>query len=227
MTGAGVTGAGVTGAGVTGATAVAAFDVDGTLARGDCVVPFLRRLAGVRGLALAILRQPFAITAALAHRDRDRMKEIVVGGAHRGRPVDVVAALGEDFAADIASSRLREDVLARLRWHQQQGHRTVLVSASLQVYLDPLARSLGIDHVLCTDVATSNGHYEGRLAGPNCRAEEKVVRLRAWLDAEGLSSVPLWAYGDSKGDRPMLDAADHPVWVRDDTVLAVPTGFDR
>jgi HAD superfamily hydrolase (TIGR01490 family) len=210
---------------VTAPTAVAAFDVDGTLARGDCVVPFLRRVAGVRGLVLAVIRQPLALGMALAHRDRDRMKELVVGAAHRGRSVDVVTAIGEEFAAEIARGRLREDVLARLRWHQQQGHRTVLVSASLKAYLDPLARSLGIDHVLCTDVATADGRYEGRLAGQNCRAEEKVARLRVWLDEEGLGSLPVWAYGDSKSDEPMLAAADHPVRVGADTVLAVPTGF--
>jgi phosphatidylglycerophosphatase C len=209
------------------APAVAAFDVDGTLTRSDCVVPFLRRVAGVSGLVIAIVGRPVAMAAALARRDRDRVKALVVGAVHRGRRVDAVAALGEEFAADIASSRLREDVLARLRWHQHQGHRTVLVSASLRAYLDPLARSLGVDHVLCTDVAHRDGQYEGRLDGPNCRADEKVTRLRAWLDAEGLGSVPLWAYGDSKGDAPMLAAAAHPVWVGGDTVLAVPPGFER
>jgi len=206
---------------------VAAFDVDGTLAKGDCVVPFLRRIAGARGLAAAVARQPVRLGVALARRDRDLVKALVVGSVHRGRPVDAVRAIGADFAVDVERNRLRPDVVARLRWHQEQGHRTVLVSASLRAYLDPLARSLGVDDVLCTDVSVDDGRYAGELLGANCRGTEKVARLRAWLAAEGLESVPLWAYGDSKGDGPMLAAADHPVWVGDDTVLAVPTGFDR
>jgi len=209
------------------APAVAAFDVDGTLAKGDCVVPFLRRIAGIRGLAAAVARQPVRLGLALARRDRDLVKALVVGSVHRGRPVDTVRAIGAEFAVDVERNRLRPDVLARLRWHQEQGHRTVLVSASLRSYLEPLACSLGVDDVLCTDVAVEDGRYAGELLGANCRGVEKVARLRAWLAAEGLESVPLWAYGDSRGDAPMLDAADHPVWVRDDTVHAVPTGFDR
>jgi len=212
---------------MSGAAAVAAFDVDNTLTTQDCVVPFLRRIAGTGGLLRAVARHPLALGSALARRDRDVVKEIVVCAVHLGRRVDEVRSVAADFAVDIERTRLRADVLQRLRWHQRQGHRTVLVSASLRAYLDPLARSLGVDEVLCTDVADDDGLYTGELLGTNCRGAEKVTRLRAWLAAEGLDSVPLWAYGDSKGDGPMLDAADHPVWVEDDTVLAVPTGFDR
>ncbi len=75
---------------------------------------------------------------------------------------------------------------------------------------------------MCTDVMSAAGRYLGSLDGPNCRAAEKVVRLRAWLAAEQLVDVPIWAYGDSAGDRDMLAAAHHPVWVKGTTVTAVP-----
>ena len=56
---------------------VAAFDVDGTVTIGDCVVPFLRMVAGtprVAGGHAAPRSVPFL--AALAHRDRDRVKAL-------------------------------------------------------------------------------------------------------------------------------------------------------
>lgn len=203
---------------------VAAFDVDGTLTSSDCVRPFLQRLGGRRGLALAVVRRPLATLTGLARRDRDRLKEVLVGGVYRGRMVDEVREVGRAFAEVIESTMLRDDTLARLRWHQAQGHRTVLVSASMRAYLEPLAASLGIEHVLCTDVVADGGRYTHLLKGSNCRAAEKAVRLRALLGTHGLDGAELWAYGDSRGDRELLAAAHHPVWAHDVVLTPAPGG---
>lgn len=201
---------------------VAAFDVDGTLTSSDCVRPFLQRLGGRRGLALAVARRPVATLSGLIRRDRDRLKEVLVGGVYRTRPVDDVRAAGRAFAGVIEASMLRPDTLARLRWHQQQGHRTVIVSASLRAYLEPLAASLGIEHVLCTDVIADGGRYTHLLKGPNCRAAEKATRLRALLATHSLADAEVWAYGDSRGDRELLDMAHRPVWAKDTVLSAAP-----
>lgn len=201
---------------------VAAFDVDGTLTTHDCVRPFLERLAGRRGIAAALVRRPMATAAGAARRDRDAIKEVVVGGVYRGRAVAEVDALGHEFAAHVERTMLRPDVLARLRWHQSLGHRTVIVSASLRAYLQPLAAVLGIERAICTDVVSEGDRYLDRLEGGNCRAAEKWARLSAWLETEALTDAELWAYGDSRGDREMLAAAHRPVWVQGTTITEVP-----
>jgi phosphatidylglycerophosphatase C len=203
---------------------VAAFDVDGTLTTRDCVGPFLVRIGGRRSLVLAVLRRPVATVVGLARRDRDRLKEVLVGGVLRGRTIAAVAEEGERFAAHVEATLLRPDTLARLRWHQAAGHRTVLVSASLRPYLDPLAARLGVEHVVCTDVLADGARYVHLLRGRNCRGPEKVARLRALLDAHRMGAADLWAYGDSTGDRELLAAAHHAVWVKGITVPAVPGG---
>jgi phosphatidylglycerophosphatase C len=202
---------------------VAAFDVDGTLTLRDCVRPFLELVGGRRGLVRSVLRRPVASARAGMRRDRDAVKEIVVGGVLSGREATQVRELGRVFADRVVQEMLRPDVVARLRWHQQQGHRTVLVSASLRPYLEPLGATLAVDAVLCTDATVVDGRYTDRLDGPNCRAAEKAVRLHAWLAAEGLDGARLWAYGNSRGDREMLAMADRPVWVQAATVPVVPT----
>jgi phosphatidylglycerophosphatase C len=205
---------------------VAAFDVDGTLTVRDCVRPFLERVGGRRSIAAALARRPVETVRGALRRDRDVLKNVVVGGVYRGRSVAAVANAGRDFAHAVVERMLREDTLSRLRWHQRMGHRTVFVSASLASYLDPLAQTLGVERALCTDVATDvsdEAFYADRLAGPNCRAQEKLVRLRGWLDDEGIAGAEIWAYGDSRGDREMLAAAHHPTWVRGITITAVPS----
>jgi len=207
---------------------VAAFDVDGTLTVRDCVRPFLERIGGRTSIAAAIARRPVESVRGALRRDRDALKDVVVGGVYRGRSVAAVATIGREFAAAVAERMLRDDTIGRLRWHQRMGHRTVFVSASLASYLEPLAQTLGVERALCTDVAV--GHdgddtvYADRLAGPNCRAAQKLVRLRDWLADEDITGAEIWAYGDSRGDREMLAAADHAVWVRGISLEPVPSG---
>jgi len=204
---------------------VAAFDVDGTLTVRDCVRPFLVRVGGWGGVAAAMARRPVTTLGAAARRDRDAIKELVVGGVLRGRTVAQVEALGEEFAEQVHDGWLRDDTVARLRWHQRMGHRIVLVSASLSPYLRPLGRRLGVDDVLCAEPRREGDRFADGLDGANCRAAEKVRRLDAWLRARNLDDATVWAYGDSAGDRELLARADHPLLVSRVRVTAVPTGF--
>jgi phosphatidylglycerophosphatase C len=206
---------------------VVAFDVDGTLTRHDCVVPFMRRVAGTSRVALGLLARCGPVVAALARRDRDRVKELASHAAFTGRPATDVDQAGKDFAADIERGGLRPDTAARLSWHRAAGHVTVLVSASYGAYLRPLAAALGVDGVVATELeVAADGRCTGMLLGGNCRGPEKVRRLHDWLTTHygGRAGVVLWAYGDSAGDRQLLADADHPVWAKDVVLPAVPDG---
>jgi len=191
---------------------VAAFDVDGTLTTGDCVTPFLRRAAGTR-LWTTLLRHPLALAAAAARRDRDRLKELACS-ALRGIESTEIEHLGEAFAREVGAGRLRDDTVARLRRHRELGHTVILASASLDPYLVPLGRSLGVDAVVCTVLERGrDGRLTGRLVGANCRGAEKARRVRGWLREHDLADAELWAYGDSLGDDDLLALADRPLRV--------------
>jgi phosphatidylglycerophosphatase C len=209
-----------------GRATVAAFDVDGTLTTRDSVMPFLRSVCGFSTVAAAFLRHPLHTAGSLVRRDRDAMKAIAISSL-RGLGRDEVWARGEQFADDVLPRWLRADTLARLQWHKDQGHRMVFVSASLRPYLDPLAASLGVEAVLCCEVAVDDGRLTGEIDGANCRGPEKQRRIEAWLASQGLArrDVDLWAYGDSSGDRPLLEAADVATWVRRKIIDERPAGI--
>ncbi|HEY8545638.1 MAG TPA: HAD-IB family hydrolase [Acidimicrobiales bacterium] len=191
---------------------VAAFDFDGTLARQDTMVPFLVAASGWPRLTLAGLRcLPTGV-----RQGRDGMKLATVARLFRGWTEERFVEHGRTYAATLVDL-LRPEMLERLRWHQDQGHPVVLVSASLATYLRPLARELGIDDVLAVELACDvQGRLTGEVVGgANCRGHQKVVRLKAWLAeryGEGVD-VELWAYGDSSGDEELLAFADHATWV--------------
>lgn len=196
-----------TGAGRPG---LAAFDFDGTLTRRDTLVPFLRGTRGTARVAYALGR------AALRARDRDALKVAAIGHLFRGMPADELDRRGRAYAATLPDL-LRPEMVERLRWHGHERHAVVIVSASLGVYLRPLAEHLGIDAALAVElVRDGDGLLTGSVVGDlNTRGPEKVARLRAWA-AERFgpaATFELWAYGDSAGDEEMLALADHSTWV--------------
>jgi HAD superfamily phosphoserine phosphatase-like hydrolase len=110
--------------------------------------------------------------------------------------------------------RLRPAALSRIEWHRARGHVLVLASASVDLYVEPLARALGFDHVACTRPAVVAGpcgeRFDGTLDGEDCTGAAKVRHIERLLGP--LSMVELHAYGDSRGDRELLAAARHAHW---------------
>ncbi|HEX3424640.1 MAG TPA: HAD-IB family hydrolase [Acidimicrobiales bacterium] len=193
---------------------VAAFDFDGTLIRGDSLVPFLARAVGARHFARVVLVSSSASARAYRRNGRDGSKAVLVGRLLQGYPAAQLDALGASYGEQLAT-RIRPRMAERVLWHRRQGHRLVMVSASFELYLVPLGRVLGFDAVLATGLDVGpDGRLTGRLKGVNVRGPEKAVRLRHWLSAEFRERpYQLWAYGDSAGDRELLAMADHPVRV--------------
>jgi HAD superfamily hydrolase (TIGR01490 family) len=153
-------------------------------------------------------RAPLLAGVAVGVVDRDAEKERLVGRLLAGRPAGPVRDAGIRYAEQLfRGGSLRTEMVEQLAWHRREGHEIVIVSASLDVYLDPLAPMLGVDHVLCTRLGVDiDDRLTGVLEGGNVRGPEKVRRLRAWLGAD---DAEVWAYGDSAGDRELLAFADH------------------
>ena len=191
---------------------VAAFDFDKTISTRDNVVPFLRAVVGRARLTRALLAiSPRLVRAVLDDDQRDAAKVALVRHTLTGSDSARVTAVAAEFARDVVARHLRPDVVDRVRWHRDQGHEVVIVSASLKDYLDPIAGELGVSAVLATELAVDeDGRLTGELAGPNVRGAEKVRRLEAWL---GDRPAFLWAYGDSSGDHELLARADQPIRV--------------
>ena len=195
---------------------VAAFDVDNTLTVRDCVVPFMKTVGGVSKLSKVVLSDLGKTIQNVRRRDRDALKMKFVDGIFAGKDAREVESLGVQFASKVADKWLRSDVASRMRWHQEQGHVVILVSASLGAYLHPLGDLLEVDAVLCTELEEENGVLTGKLIGRNCRGKEKASRVQKWCQDSGIALEDLmYAYGDSSGDTELLELFSEPTWVND------------
>jgi phosphatidylglycerophosphatase C len=193
---------------------VAAFDVDNTLTVRDCVVPFMRSVSGTSRILKMLFSDLGSTMQSIGRRDRDALKAKFVERVFSGRDAREIESLGVQFASRVADGWLRKDVSARMRWHQEQGHVVILVSASLGAYLHPLGDLLEVDAVLCTEVEEVDGVLTGKIIGKNCRGEEKASRVQKWCQDSGVSVDDLiYAYGDSSGDTQLLELFRHGTWV--------------
>ncbi len=186
---------------------IAAFDFDGTITRGDTLRPWLSCLLGPRRLAWVAGRTAPAVGLAVARRDRDSVKALLLARALAGVEVTAALAAAHRLADGLVHAGLRPDVVARVAAHQAAGDRVVVVSASPRLVVAAAVARLGIDDVIGTELEEVDGIFTGRLVGVNCRGPAKVVALTGWLGAGSQEAGPhgeVWAYGDSAGDRELL-----------------------
>ena len=191
---------------------VAAFDFDGTLTRRDTLFPFLLYVAGPLKFSYKILLLLATLTGyALGLIRNDKAKIKVLRCFLANMEMASLQQYALQFAEQKLPSLLRSEAMQRLAWHRQQGHRCVVVSASLEIYLRPWASKAGFDDILGSRLETrADGRTTGNLLGENCFGLEKMRRLETLLGSR--DGYTLYAYGDSRGDKELLSAADYPFY---------------
>lgn len=189
---------------------VAFFDFDGTLTTGDTLMPFLKYVVGTpKYYAKLALVSPVLIAYFSKLLRNDIAKRIVLKQYLAGYNIDALFELGQRFSEEVIPTMLRPEGMERLRWHQDQGHECVLVSASLDVYLNAWASGeWKFSELICTELEVDrNGNVHGGIRGLNCYGEEKLRRIESWRGQRIL--LETFAYGDTDGDLPMINSATH------------------
>jgi len=192
---------------------IVAFDCDGTLIRGDATRRFVLLLRGPFGLLADGCRlAPQLLAWRLGRCSTAALKEAVLNQALQVAPMHRRQAALRQLP-EILCTQLRPQAMARLRWHQQQGHRCLIVTASPEPLIAPLASTLGVELIAtgCSDLLQVGPCSPLRLTTPNCKGAEKVRRLEQHLGGQPPSDQ-LEAYGDSRGDRELLQASARPHW---------------
>lgn len=194
------------------------YDVDGTLLATTVLHPaawYARHQAlptnSLRRMAALLLRVPWYWTLdqisrrAFSHR---------YAREYRGMTRHRLLGLADAMFAQVLSPRIFPGVPAALERARRDGIELVLVSGGLDFTIAPLARHLGIEHVIANQLEFVAGVATGRLCGPSIVAEMKAERMHEFARAEQIDLAQSFAYSDSHSDLPMLEAVGHPAVVR-------------
>ncbi len=128
-----------------------AFDFDGTITTKDTFRLFLTQVRGPRELATTFIRHAPQLGLALqGGAARDRAKQLICMDVLGGLDRRVAEEAAAETARQVEGSLIRPDAADRIRWHQAEGHRIIVVSASFGAYVTLVAASLGIDEVIAT-----------------------------------------------------------------------------
>lgn len=186
-----------------------AFDFDGTVTRSDTFIGFMRHCRGLSVTLLILLRYlPRIVLMMCGLADNGRTKELVFGRCFRGMPEDRFLDYCRSYGTT-ATRLLRPAAVAAIRAAHQHGDTVVIVTASIDLWVRPIIAAALPDvpiEVIGTQAELADGMVSGCFATPNCHGAEKVVRLRQRFPDR--AAYRLVAYGDSSGDRQLLDYAD-------------------
>jgi HAD superfamily hydrolase (TIGR01490 family) len=139
---------------------------------------------------------------AMAGRDEAAFRELLERWVHD----EVVRHVAH--GARLAIERRRAD-----------GYVCAVLTGSTTYTAEPLAATLGIEHVIASTLEVENGRFTGRSIKPLCYGKGKLSRAEAWAGQLGVDLKRSAFYTDSISDLPMLLRVGEPRVVNPDPRL--------
>lgn len=185
-----------------------AFDFDGTLTTKDTLPEFIRFAKGSGQMFCGfLLFSPLLLLMKLHLYPNWKAKQQVFSYFFKGMNIDDFNALCTHFAEQ-NKHLLRPAGIEKVRQAIEEEQATVLIiSASIDNWVRSLFDEIDKKiQVLGTQIEIKGGCLTGRFTTKNCYGQEKVNRLTALYPHR--EAYELIAFGDSRGDKELLDFAD-------------------
>nr|WP_277349345.1 HAD-IB family hydrolase [Pseudoflavitalea sp. G-6-1-2] len=184
---------------------IAFLDFDGTITSKDTMLEMLRYTFGPWKFMLGfLLNSPFIVAYKLGIISNHDAKQRVLRFFFGKFPVEKFNAFCLDYAVRAMPLVVRGKALHEIGLLKGQGAEIVVVSASPENWLRPWCDEMEVQ-LLATRLEVKDGRITGNIAGQNCYGEEKVRRIREAYDLSQYQQI--WCYGDTSGDKPMLELA--------------------
>lgn len=184
---------------------IAFFDFDGTLTNKDSFLKFIIFSFGtIKFLYGMLILSPILLGYKVGFVKNYKAKEIIFSWYFKDMSQEIFLRLTREYSLSCIQNILRKKALDRIAWHKSQNHKIVIVSASIDCWLRPWSEKEGFD-LIATKIEIQNEKLTGKMSTKNCHGQEKVNRIK---DSYDLSSYDyIYSYGDSIGDKQMLEIA--------------------
>ncbi len=187
------------------------FDFDGTITTKDTFALFLRYYAGPLGWTWRILALlPVFLGYGVRLIDRNAVKKHVINRFFRGQPISKVESKARKFAHSVIPGLIRPGALSEIEQRKKGPESLYICSASITPYLRAWGERHNIHNILATELEVVDGVCTGRIKGWNVWGPGKVRRILAEFSPRSVKINH--AYGDTRGDKEMLHAAEVSHW---------------
>lgn len=200
------------------------FDVDGTLAKSNIVEPLLyikkQSMSPFRyRFWKAMLPIRFVYWTILDKISREKSTASIYR-QYKGITIEKMNVLKVQCYQEKYRKKLFPNALDTINLLKEQGVPIVLVSGSLDIFLQPLAEELGTE-LLASRLESKNGIYTGNLEGIAVTGKQKVILINKHAHQNQLDLGKCASFGDSSDDIPMLSSVKYPFVINPDKRLEV------
>ncbi|MGY4003567.1 HAD family hydrolase [Aeromonas sanarellii] len=191
--------------------ALALFDLDETLIAGDSASLWLEYMVAEELAPASMIAEEQAMMS-LYHQGKMDMHQYMAFTLQplAGRSRQWLDQQCHHFAEQVLRERLYPEGLARIEWHRERGDELVLISASGEHLVAPMAKMLGMDHCVAILLDEESGMLTGQTRGTLSFREGKVARINQLFAGRDNPWQGSFGYSDSHNDLPMLRAVSHP-----------------
>jgi len=197
------------------------FDLDKTLISSFSAKNFAQsRLLSGKATAKEIVSQ-FAgvIVYALGSGNFAGLAAVSVQGV-KGIKEEVFIELGENVYQKHLANEIYPESRALVNAHLAQGHTVAIISAATPYQVNPVARDLNIEHIMCTRMEVKGGKFTGKIIDPACWGEGKALAAKELAEKHQLDLSKSYFYTDSHEDMPLMEIVGKPRPVNPDAKLS-------
>jgi putative phosphoserine phosphatase/1-acylglycerol-3-phosphate O-acyltransferase len=204
-----------------GPQTAAFFDLDRTLLAGFSAFAFFQeRLFSGRMSPRELVESVAAATSFSMGNIGFSGLVTAAAATFRGLSEASLMETGEEIFEKQLARQIYPESRALVRAHQDMGHTVAIVSSALAHQAEPVARALGIEHVLCTRLEVKNGAFTGRVVKPTCYGEGKAFYARELAAKVGSDLARSYFYSDSHEDLPLFEIVGKPRPLNPDRTLS-------
>ncbi len=188
----------------------ALFDFDGTLISGYSAVTFVQAQVRRGDLSVADFLELLGAATSFGLGSMGFSALMVATSQFlRGISEDSYIELGEALFQTRIARLVYPESRALVQAHLRRGHTVAMVSSATPYQVEPAARDLGIEHVLCTHLEVKDGVLTGGVVRPTCFGPGKVVAAERLADKLGVDLEQSYFYSDSDDDIELLERVGH------------------
>ena len=187
------------------------FDLDQTLFAGFSAAPFTRDQFATGRLTPRDLADSLRATLSFT-MGRTGFSAFVTAtsAVYRGMAESVLEEAGQRVFENHLVTEIYPESRALVRAHQDMGHTVAIITSATRYQAEPVARELGIEHLLYTRLGVEDGILDGKVLKPTCYGEGKAIAGRSLAAKYDLELDETYFYSDSHEDLPLFDIVGRP-----------------